>query len=327
MSTTAPIELHLLNLGAGVQSTFLYLMAYLSAVMNGELEGSPWSLKTIASMTESERDFVRRFPYRFDYSIFADTQDEQSHTMRNLQWLISLKGSPILSRTRGSIRSDLVTIDTGNGRFATIPAYTENGGKVQRQCTKEYKLEVIAKCIRRELLGLEPGQRVPKGTKVHQYFGISLDEMGRAGSITRAMRRPFDEDSLEFCPDDDFAWAEPHFPLVDAYITRAHCESFLSGKTPELVEQSACKICPQRDKFNWARMARNHPEEFAEAVEFDRAIREIPGLMIQRGLSEPLYLDRECKPLDEIDLPSDVDPRKSQLGINFADECLGVCGS
>lgn len=51
---------------------------------------------------------------------------------------------------------------------------------VRRQCTSEYKIEVVNKAIRRELLGLKFRQRVPKDVVIHQYFGISTDEAARA---------------------------------------------------------------------------------------------------------------------------------------------------
>ena len=59
-------------------------------------------------------------------------------------------------------------------------------GIVRRQCTKEYKIEVVDRAIRRELLGLQPRQRIPGDVVVYQYFGITLDEAGRAA---RAKRR------------------------------------------------------------------------------------------------------------------------------------------
>lgn len=317
-------EFHILNLGAGVQSTFLYLLMYLSAVLNGDIEACEWALAIIARLSDGDLAFIKTFP-RIDAAIFADTGDEEESTLANLQWLKSLNGPPILVRSKGNLMEDLLREDTGDGRKATIPAFTENGGKVKRQCTKEYKTEVIERTLRREILGLQPRQRVPTGTRVHQYIGISLDESARAGRIIDQMKREVDEDDLEFAPDEDFAWSEPHFPLVDLLMTRSNCEEKLAEWVPHKVGQSACKKCPFRDDPNWAAMKIYRPEAFAEAVAFDEAIRE-PGRMIQRGLSEPLYLHRSCKPLGLVQLDTRPDPRKAQIAINFSSECLGVCG-
>ncbi len=147
-------EYHILNLGAGVQSTTLYLM-----FMRGEL------------------------PVKLDCAIFADTQEEPGAVYEHLEWLKSLKGPEILVRTCGKLGDDLTHgRNTTGQRFAAIPAFTTaNGGgdvgRTRRQCSKEYKTEVIQRTIRREVLGLAPGRRVPRTTKVHQSEG--------AGSSTK----------------------------------------------------------------------------------------------------------------------------------------------
>jgi hypothetical protein len=130
-------QLHVLNLGAGVQSTTLYLM------------------------------FARgHMPVPLDCAIFADTGDEPAAVYRHLEWLKSLHGPPILVRSRGVLSADLMRGENSRGkRFASIPAYTmipgsEEEGRTRRQCSAEYKVEVIERSIRREVVGLEPRQRV-----------------------------------------------------------------------------------------------------------------------------------------------------------------------
>lgn len=156
-------ELHVLNLGAGVQSTALYLM-----FMRGDLKP------------------------QIDCAIFADTQDEPKAVYRHLEWLQSLNGPPIMVRSKGKLSDNLMRGEYATGqRFASIPAYTlrPNGteGKTRRQCSMEYKIVVIEKTIRRELCGAAPG-RTPRDFIVHQYIGISLDEAGRARRIKDAPR-------------------------------------------------------------------------------------------------------------------------------------------
>ena len=92
-------EYHILSLGAGVQSTTLYLM-----FVRGELRP------------------------QIDYAIFADTQDESQAVYRHLEWLKSLCGPEIVVRTAGCLSSDLESgrrpQGTGNARFSAIPAFT-----------------------------------------------------------------------------------------------------------------------------------------------------------------------------------------------------------
>jgi hypothetical protein len=156
-------HIHVLNLGAGVQSTTLYLMA-------GE-----------------GRLLYQGQPVVFDCAIFADTQEEPTDDGHNvyehLKWLFG-RGPEIIIGTAGKLGDHLMNgTNSTNHRFAPIPAFTLGAdgkkGKVRRQCTAEYKIEVIEKVIRRQVLGLRPRQWVPRGTIVHQWIGISVDEAGR----------------------------------------------------------------------------------------------------------------------------------------------------
>ncbi len=280
-------EFHILNLGAGVQSTALYLM-----FMRGEIKPM------------------------IDCAIFADTQDEPKAVYRHLEWLQSLGGPPILVRTKGKLSDDLMTgrsrpggfIQANGKRFMTIPAFTrddggEQGGMTRRQCSKEYKIEVIEKTIRRELLGMQPRQRVPKGVVIRQYYGISMDEGGRAGRIVANWHLKGD-------------W-KPLFPLIDHFMTRANCLTYLADKVPHATPRSACTFCPYHSDFEWDQMKGNDRESWDAAVALDRDIRTQDPL---------LFLHRSCVPLDLVQLDTRPDPRKAQLAINFSSECLGVCG-
>lgn len=148
----------ILNLGAGVQSTTVYLM-----MLKGEVEPC-------------------------DHAIFADTQEEPEAVYRHLEWLQSLNGPAIHVVTAGKLGDDLSRgVNSTGQRFASIPAFTSDGvsnkGMVRRQCTSEYKLGPIERFIRRELFGLPKGGRMKE--RVAQIFGISEDEAGRAERIKR----------------------------------------------------------------------------------------------------------------------------------------------
>lgn len=154
-------EHHILNLGGGVQSTTLYLLACHGA------EDVP-----------------------IEYAVFADTQDEPQAVYDHLAWLESLDGPPIVRVTIGKLSDDLKNGRNSTGeRFASIPAFTlrpdGTEGQTRRQCSREYKVDPINQWIRRELLGLKPRQRKPKNVKVYQYFGFSFDEQGRAENTAK----------------------------------------------------------------------------------------------------------------------------------------------
>lgn len=343
-------ELHILNLGAGIQSTALYLMSMLGYIQ------------------------------RFDYAIFADTQDEPGGEERrrglpdpeesvyaHLDWLgtqalwLDSKsplvknsqhgarrfvhlgmhnfGCPILVRTRGQISADLLRGENSTGqKFASIPAYTatadgvtSDSGITRRQCTKEYKVEVIDRTIRYELLGLNPGGRLPKDVMVHQYIGISWDERSRAVDIARRFEIAETEDAIQ---EDLFGdptvisvttgrrqkanW-RAHFPLIENTLskTREDCERFLEENVPHKVYGSACIECPFQDNATWNRRMQPGPTREA-LIRIDTGIRT-PGTIVNRNLEQKLYLHRACRPIDQIDFTNE-----RQLG--FTMECEGGCG-
>lgn len=154
------------------------------------------------------------------------------------------------------------------------------------------------------------GGRVSRGITVHQYIGISLDEAGRARRIQDADRPKY---------------FTVKFPLIENFMTRPNCITYLADKVPHETPRSACKECPFHDDHEWDRMRREDPESFAEAVQIDRALR-IPGNVVNRNMDQQLFLHRSCVPLEFVQLDTRTNPRAAQLSMNFSAECMGVCG-
>jgi hypothetical protein len=288
MQTESRSVRRILNLGAGVQSTTVYLM-----YLRGEIEPG------------------------IECAIFADTGEESASVYAHLEWLQSLGGPPIVVRTIGRLGDDLTRgRNSTGGRFASIPAFTAaiegvKAGMVRRQCTKEYKIEVIERFLRRELLGLQRGQRVPKGTSIAQVYGISLDEAGRSIRIRSRL--------------EDRAWLTPEFPLIDRMMTRGDCLNWLEAfGVPHEVQKSACVFCPFKSNAEWRRLRDTDSEGWARAVEVDVALR-VEGAVVNRKLDQKLYVHRSCVPLDKANL-GDADPRQYHLGLNWVSECAGMCG-
>lgn len=145
--------IHILSLGAGVQSSTLALMA-----AKGEITPMPIA------------------------AIFADTKAEPLEVYRWLDWLETQLPFPVyrVVEKRGLL-SNLVK-GIKNKRFASVPFFTESingGGILRRQCTSEFKILPVIKKIR-EIVGLKKGQRAPrKKILVKQWIGISTDEATR----------------------------------------------------------------------------------------------------------------------------------------------------
>jgi hypothetical protein len=250
---------------------------------------------------------------RFDVAIFADTQDEPDSVYAHLDWLETLSGPTILVRTAGRLGDDLIHGRNSTGqRFASIPAFTKSAegkvGKVRRQCTSEYKIRVCERTIRRELVGLKPYQRMPPGTTVVQYFGISKDEEIRA---IRAKDRFL-----------GLKWCRPEYPLLDLGWSRRDCGEYLRGRVPHPVPKSACVFCPFKTNQAWKELKATDPAGWRRAVEVDNALRA-EGSVCNRKLDQQLYVHRSCVPLEVIDFdrlaPSTLDPMT-------VGECHGMCG-
>ena len=95
----------------------------------------------------------------------------------------------------GHIRNDALTSRTTSAasaetRWASMPLFIRNAygsrGILRRQCTREYKITPIERCIRYQLLHLRPKQRAPKRLLVRQWLGISADEPRRIRMSTNA---------------------------------------------------------------------------------------------------------------------------------------------
>jgi hypothetical protein len=274
-------EFHVLNLGAGVQSSALFLLAN-----EGKL--------------------------KFDVAIVADTQEEPQSVYLHLEYLKRLERPPIWVRSAGRLGDDLRNGRGPTRRFASIPAFTrDNNGRVgivRRQCSAEYKVEVIEKSIRRELLGLASGQRLPREVLISQAFGISIDERGRAERI----RRRYDSRRQNVV----------QFPLLDLGWSRTDCIAYLRSRLPHQAPRSACVFCPYHTNREWALLRQNDPEGWSRAVQIDRTLRT-ESAACNRNMRQPMFLHRSCQPLDQIDFgvlsPETVHPMT-------VGDCHGLCG-
>jgi hypothetical protein len=237
-----------------------------------------------------------------DCAIFADTQFEPLEVYEHLDWLETQLPFPVYRVTRGNLRADAENgVNATGQRFASIPFFTGDGGMARRQCTKEYKIQPIRKKIR-EVLGLRPRQRAPKGTIVYQWIGISVDE------------------AIRMKPSKD-KWIKNVWPLIDAGFSRQDCLRWFQRHYPgRRLAKSACIACPYRSDASWREMKMNDPVSFAEAIKFDRKIRDSAQMI---KLTQEFFVHRSKQPLDQVDFRNLED--RGQLNM-FGNECEGMCG-
>jgi hypothetical protein len=234
-------------------------------------------------------------------AIFADTHWEPAAVYAHLAWLRSgVLPFPVHVVSAGDIRENIrARRNTTGGRFAAIPWHVihpdGSTGIGRRQCSNEYKLEPIAKEIRR-LLGVGRHGYIAPGA-VEVLIGISWDEAHR-------MREPRQR------------YLRNLYPLVDLQMRRFDCLQWLERHGYARPPKSSCIGCPFHGDDYWREMRDNRPLEWAEAVAFDHRLRQ--G---ERGRGTE-YMHRSYRPLAEADLDDNAD---RQLDM-FGNECLGVCG-
>ena len=240
---------------------------------------------------------------KVDCAIFADTGYEPKAVYRYLEFLKKILPYPVYVVSKGNIKKDMLdSIDNGT-RFPTAPFFTQaeitgKKGMLRRQCTADYKIVPIRKKIR-ELCGIKYGKHFPKNKYVEQWIGISTDEIQR-------MKPARDKYILN------------RHPLIEAKMSRQDCIDYLKKEKIPLPEKSACIVCPYHNDAYWHFMKNERPEEFADAVEFDKNIRT--G---SRNIRDKLYLHRSCKPLDEVEFNKKENDKQLDM---FNNECEGMCG-
>jgi hypothetical protein len=241
---------------------------------------------------------------RLDAAIFADTGWEPAAVYAHLERLeraANSAGLPVYRVSVGNLRQD--ALDPTH-RFASLPLTSNNvrrpdGGRglMRRQCTREYKLTPIRRKVRQlyEQAGHPP---------VEQWLGISFDEAHR-------MR------------DSDVRYIRLRYVLVQRGLTRADCQRWLDAHGWPGVPRSSCIGCHSDQQ--WRALRESSPEEWADAVAFDHAIRHgHPAAIHKAALRGKAFLHPSLRPLDQVDLPPNDAAGADTDG--FDNDCQGGCG-
>ncbi len=284
-----------LSLGAGVQSSTLLLMACVGAMEKP------------------------------DAAIFADTGWEPQAVYRHLAWLETQAEQakiPLYRVSAGNLKEDLLREARGEGtgktgRMGQPPYYAHNDhpeaemqtlwtlwgeetvmmqpkdgvGILWRKCTTKYKLNPIRRKAR-ELM------KAAGANHIEQWVGISTDEIGRMKPSGRQ-------------------YITNRHPLIEQQMSRTDCLQWLRQQGFPEPPKSSCLGCPFHSNAMWRQLRDSSPEEWAETVAVDYAIRRgIPGV---KGST---YMHRSCVPLDQVNLDH-PEPVAEQM--RMLPECEGIC--
>jgi len=237
-----------------------------------------------------------------DVAIFADTGNEPKEVYDYLKYLINVTKDklPIHIVSSGNIVDDaLATKEKGTNKgFITMPIYAiDDFGKKslgRRQCTNNYKIQPINKEVRKIL-----NVKTLRGKNIEMIMGISTDEIQRA-------RKPHTQ------------WQINYYPLIEMDMSRHDCKHYVKETNVKQPPRSACIVCPYHSNDEWQHLKDNYPEEFKQAVEFDRAIRDVA-----KDKNIKNYLHSSFIPLDQVNFKKKLDIYQGSL---FDDECQGMCG-
>lgn len=322
-ATTSPPALSVLSLGAGVQSTTVLMLAAdgvlprIDAAIFADTGWEPRAVYDHLDRLDREVAGPAGIPiHRVSQSNLRDDVLDASGATHFASMPLFILGpattvpvTAVCPRCHGDVDERQMcgcdgrgTVPTGDMRPATRD---ERFGMLRRQCTKDYKVRPIKTRVR-EMLGCPHPTPIPRGTVVDQWIGISRDEFGRA-------------------KDADVAFMRNVFPLIGKGVdadpplvgadglagwTRADCIRYLTDHGFPQTPKSACVGCPYHGNAAWRRMRDDHPDEWADAVEFDAALRASSVYSDgPRALRGEAYLHRSRVPL--ADAPIDrVTPRE-----------------
>lgn len=173
----------------------------------------------------------------------------------------------------------------GKKRVVSIPFWSidENGkkGKMMRNCTLDYKINVMAKFVRQNLLGYKKGQRTKQeDLKAHEmHLGFSSEESRR-------------------CKDNPHKMFVNKFPLVEMGLTRADNYKYILEVWGLETKASACNICPFHSNYFFKYLKENHEKDYQDVVKFDELLEEQqPNTKIK----SKLYISKSRKRIADLD--------------------------
>ena len=257
--------IHVISLGAGVQSSTIALMA-----ARGELTPMP------------------------ECAIFADTQNEPASVYQWIEKVLKPNCGPhfkILMPSKGNLAETAVrpriSEFTGKGYTKpSIPFFILKGrgqprGQNLRHCTSDFKINVIHRALR-EVLGIRQGGQT---VLVKLWMGISTDEAHRM------------EDSRK-------PWIQNVYPLIDKGMSRKDCQEWLKRNGFPQAPRSSCTFCPFHSDQEWLRLRDEEPKEFAGAVEWEKRFQATAALP-NSGMKGIPFLHGACVPLAQVKFKAD----------------------
>ena len=160
---------------------------------------------------------------------------------------------------------------------------------------EDYKVELISKYVRWELLGYKKGQRLrEEDKKAHEmHMGFSAEESRR-------------------CKESPNPMFVNKFPLVEMGLTRADNFAYIKDVWGLETKASACSFCPFHKNYFFKFLRENEPEQYAQVVGVDELLRDKNP---KPPMDSDLFISRSRKRLMDL---TDEDCNDA--------ECFEYCG-
>lgn len=215
----------------------------------------------------------------------ADPGGESSETYKTLaryKAVCASLGIPFLEAKRNLFKGLLGLKASSATRFDLPPFWTKNRttgkkGRLLQRCTKEFKIAPMDRLIRDWLeqnLGIPRySKRIGTGT-LHKLIGFSSDEWHR---IKEAKQH----------------YVEFRYPLIDLKMTKADLKLYFIKRGLPVPARSVCQFCYANDVDYFKEMHADRPDNWAEAVAVDEAIRDLR----QVGVEDECFVSSTLIPL------------------------------
>jgi hypothetical protein len=216
---------------------------------------------------------------KVDAVVHVDPGNEWSLNYKTITWYLKWLNEHGVHAE--SVKSESSILEKLLSNHTHIPAWTESGAPIRRQCTNHHKLIPLKRKLR-EIAGYHATNPPhPKPGEFEAWIGFTLDEQER-----RALSRT--------------KYMVSRWPLIELGMTRDDCTKYLHEHKLPIPPKSACVICPYRRAKGWIAIRDQTPEEFQHAIEIDRAIRD--SKPNEDMTADKLYLWQGAIPLEDADL-------------------------
>ncbi len=239
---------------------------------------------------------------RLDAVVFPDTGFERRAVTEHLARLARVAGSAGVAFYRvgaGSLRDD--ALDPASHDWAGLPLLVADGdGRAQRlpaRCATRYRAAPVARKVR--ALWRTAGR-----PQVELWLGLAREDAPRG-------------------PRADTGPVRYRFPLIERGLARSDCQRWLAAHG-WAAPISGCVGCPLQADLRWAELRDTTPDQWAEAIDFDHAIRKGHPRTGSPPLNREAFVHRSLVPLDQLELDGLADRAVID---GFGNECEGMCAT